>query len=83
MAVPITTRLDDDTIAALDDVVRGSGLTRAAVIANAVRDWLARHSEDAIAASYRHPYAAPDAEHDELVARLSAYAVAVADQPER
>ncbi|CAN5788551.1 hypothetical protein BH23ACT8_BH23ACT8_01240 [soil metagenome] len=85
MSVPITTRLDEGTVLALDDAVRaGAAPTRAAVVAAAVRDWLARHSEDAIAESYLRAYAEPDPEHDELVARLGAYsATVVVDAPER
>jgi Arc/MetJ-type ribon-helix-helix transcriptional regulator len=65
-------------VEALDRVVRaGMGPSRAAVIAAAVREWLARHSEEAIAASYRRAYAEPDAEHDELIARLGAYSAGV------
>lgn len=85
MAVPITTRLDEDTVAALDSAVRaGAGPTRAAVVAAAVREWLTRHSEDAIAESYRRAYAEPDADRDERVARLGAYSATVmVDEPER
>jgi Arc/MetJ-type ribon-helix-helix transcriptional regulator len=74
----VTTRLDEHTAAALDDAVRaGVGRTRAAVVAMAVREWLARHGEDAIVASYRRAYAEPDAEHDDLVARLGGYSAAL------
>jgi Arc/MetJ-type ribon-helix-helix transcriptional regulator len=79
MSVPITTRLDEATVAALDRAVRaGAGPTRAAVVADAVREWVARHSEEAITASYRKAYAEPDHEDDTLVARLGAYSAAVA-----
>jgi Arc/MetJ-type ribon-helix-helix transcriptional regulator len=78
MSVPITTRLDEDTVAALDRAVRaGAGPTRAAVVADAVREWVARHSEDAITESYRKAYTEPDAEGDSLVARLGAYSATV------
>ena len=85
MTVPITTRLDEDTVEALDRAVRaGVGSSRAAVVAAAVREWLARHSEEAIVASYRRAYAESDAEHDELIARLGAYSAGVvASEPER
>lgn len=85
MTVPITTRLDEDTVDALDRAVRaGVGPSRAAVVAEAVQEWLARHSEDAIAASYRRAYAEPDAEHDQLVARLGAYSASVTtNEPDR
>lgn len=85
MTVPITTRLDEQTVDALDRAVRaGVGPSRAAVVAEAVQEWLARHSEDAIAASYRRAYAEPDAEHDQLLARLSAYSASVVmNEPDR
>lgn len=84
MSVPITTRLDVTTVEALDRAVRaGAGPTRAAVVAEAVQEWLARHSEEAIVASYRRAYAEPDVEHDDLVARLGTYSAGVVtSQPE-
>jgi Arc/MetJ-type ribon-helix-helix transcriptional regulator len=84
MSVPITTRLDEDSVAALDQAVRaGAGPTRAAIVAEAVREWVARHSEEAIAESYRRAYAEEDAEADDLVARLGTYsASALSDAPE-
>jgi Arc/MetJ-type ribon-helix-helix transcriptional regulator len=85
MSIPVTSRLGEDAVAALDDAVRaGLGHNRAAVVAAAVREWLARHSEEAIAESYRRAYAEPDPQHDDLVARLGAYSASVAtDEPER
>lgn len=84
MTVPITTRLDEDTVDSLDRAVRaGAARSRAAVVAEAVHEWLARHSEQAIEASYRRAYAEPDEEHDDLVARLGAYAAGVAADSER
>lgn len=78
MSVPITTRLDEDIVAALDQAVQaGAGPTRAAVVAAAVREWVARHSEEAITESYRRAYAEADAEVDDLVARLGSYSAAV------
>jgi Arc/MetJ-type ribon-helix-helix transcriptional regulator len=79
MSVPITTRLEEGTVEALDRAVRaGAAPTRAAVVARAVEDWLTRHSEEAIAESYRTAYANPDPDHDELVAHLGAYSANVA-----
>ena len=86
MGAPITARLDDETVAALDRAVAaGAAPTRAAVVAEAVREWLARHSEDAIADSYRRAYADPDPDHDDLVARLGTYSAGslTADEPAR
>lgn len=77
MGVPITARLDEDIVAALDRAVRaGAAPTRSAVVADAVRQWVARHSEDAITESYRRAYADPDADHDHLVARIGGYSAA-------
>jgi Arc/MetJ-type ribon-helix-helix transcriptional regulator len=78
MSVPITARLDEETVAALDRAVRaGAGATRAAVVAQAVQEWVARHSEEAIAASYRRAYAEPDPDEATLVARVGAYSAGV------
>lgn len=77
MGAPITARLDDQTVAAVDRAVAaGAAPTRSAVVVEAVREWLARHSEDAIAQSYRHAYAEPDPDHDALVARLGEFTAA-------
>lgn len=78
MSVPITTRLDDEAVAAIDRAVRaGAGSTRAAVVAAAVHEWLSRHSEEAIAASYQRAYAEPDTEQEELVARVGSFSARV------
>ena len=83
MGAPVTARLDDETVAALDRAVAaGAAPTRAAVVAAAVLEWLARHSEDAIAESYRRAYAEPDPAHDELVGGLGAFSAAVVVQDE-
>jgi len=77
MSVPVTTRLDPAVVDALDRAVAaGFGATRAAVIAEAVREWLQRHGEEEIAASYRRRYAATDPGHDALVSDLAAFSVA-------
>jgi Arc/MetJ-type ribon-helix-helix transcriptional regulator len=77
MSVPVTTRLDQKTVKALDQAVAaGQGANRGALINQAVRQWLALHSEDAIAASYRHRYAEPDPRQDGLVARIGAFSAA-------
>jgi Arc/MetJ-type ribon-helix-helix transcriptional regulator len=77
MSVPITARLDEETVAALDRAVRaGIGASRAAVVAEAVREWVARHFEEVVAASYRRAYAEPNPDEVALVARLSSYSAA-------
>jgi len=56
MSTPVTARLDDETVAALDRAVEaGLAKNRGAVISVAVRSWLSEHSEEAIVASYRSP----------------------------
>lgn len=77
MTIPITTRLDPATVEALDRAIEaGIGSTRAAIIAEAVREWLELHGEEAIAASYRRRYASPDVHDADLLARLSSFSVA-------
>lgn len=77
MSVPVTTRLDDTVVQALDRAVAaGLAPTRAAVVARAVDEWLTRHGEEAITESYRRRYAEPDPEHDQLVIQLSAFSAA-------
>lgn len=77
MSVPVTTRLDPDTVAALDHAVAaGLAPNRGAIVSAAVRAWLAQHGEEAIVASYRRRYGQPDSPQDDLVAKLSAFSVA-------
>ncbi len=77
MSIPVTTRLEPETVEALDHAVSaGLGPHRGAIVSAAVKEWLARHSEEAIAASYRHRYANPDPDHDDLVAKLGAFSAA-------
>lgn len=77
MGIPVTARLDAEVVEALDHAV-AAGLAphRGAIVSAAVREWLARHGEAAIAESYRRRYANPDPGHDELVAKLSSFSVA-------
>jgi Arc/MetJ-type ribon-helix-helix transcriptional regulator len=76
MSIPVTARLDAETVAAVDQAVAaGLAPNRGAVISAAVRAWLAKHSEEAIVASYRRRYAEPDA-HDELIEKLAAFSAA-------
>ncbi|MEO5838452.1 MAG: ribbon-helix-helix domain-containing protein [Acidimicrobiales bacterium] len=77
MTTPITTRLDPATLEALDRAIEaGIGSTRAAIIAEAVREWLELHGEEAIAASYRRRYSTPDTKDADLLARFSSFSVA-------
>ncbi len=77
MSAPVTARLDDEAIAALDAAVAaGIAENRSAAVAEAVKEWLSRHSEAAIVESYRRRYAEPEPEQVELVGRIAAYGVA-------
>jgi len=77
VSVPVTARLDDTVVEALDRAVAaGLAPSRGSVVANAVREWLDRHGEEAIAVSYERRYGQPDTEHDALVAALSSFSVA-------
>jgi Arc/MetJ-type ribon-helix-helix transcriptional regulator len=77
MSVPVSARLDEETVAALDRAVAaGLAPNRGAVIARAVGEWLGRHSEEEIVASYRRRYSAAEPEQDDLIAALAAFSVA-------
>jgi Arc/MetJ-type ribon-helix-helix transcriptional regulator len=77
MSVPVTARLDEATVAALDRAVAaGLAPNRGAIVSAAVRDWLAHHGEEAIIASYRSRYRERDPPADDLIAKLSAFSVA-------
>jgi uncharacterized protein YjaZ len=77
MSIPVSARFDEGTVAALDRAVAaGLAPNRGAVVAQAVGEWLMRHSEEEIVASYRRRDTAPDPEHDDLIARLAAFSVA-------
>ncbi|MFH2073607.1 MAG: hypothetical protein ABIJ75_12235 [Actinomycetota bacterium] len=77
MSIPITARLDESVVAALDRAVdAGIAPTRGALVAGAVAEWLKRHGEEGIVESYRRRYADPDSAHDELLDKLAAFSVA-------
>jgi predicted transcriptional regulator len=77
MSTPVTARLDDKAVEALDRAVdAGLAPTRGAVIAQAVAEWLERHGEDAVTESYRRRYAGPDPGHDDLIARIGTFSAA-------
>ncbi len=77
VSVPVTTRLDESVVTALDSAVAaGLAPNRGSVIAYAVAEWLARHGEAAIASSYRRRYLEPDPERETLVAALANFSVA-------
>lgn len=77
MSVPVTARLDETIVDAVDRAVTaGLAPSRGAVVATAVNEWLARHGEEAIKASYKRRYGPPDVEHDALVEAISSFSVA-------
>jgi hypothetical protein len=77
VSVPVTARLDESVVDALDRAVAaGLAPSRGAVVAWAVAEFLERHGEEAIAESYRRRYAEPDPDHDDLVAGLASFSVA-------
>ena len=77
MRVPVTARLDESVVEALDRAVdAGIAPTRGAVVSRAVSEWLDRHGEDAIIESYRRRYTGSDSGHDELLAKVAAFSVA-------
>ena len=77
MTIPVTARLDESVVDALDEAVRaGLGPNRGSVVAAAVREWLQRHGEDAIVASYSNRYGPSDQSHDDLIAAIAQFSVA-------
>lgn len=75
--VPVTFRVEQDVLDALDLAVRsGVAPTRAAAVEAAVTEWIARHDEEAIVESYRRAYAEPDPEHEAL---MEAFLIASAE----
>ena len=80
MSVPVTSRLDESVVEALDQAV-ASGLapSRGSLVAEAVSQWLRQHGEESIVASYKRRYV-PDetvAQQDQaLIGSLAAFSVA-------
>lgn len=71
MSQPVTARLDEDVVQAIDNAVAsGVAPNRGAIISRAVREWLSHHSEEAIKDSYRKRYEALDSDEQELIAKL-------------
>ena len=66
--MPVTCRLDEEDVAKLDEaVIAGLAPNRAALVSQAVAEWLDSHDEELIAESYRRAYAEPDPEHDKVM----------------
>jgi Arc/MetJ-type ribon-helix-helix transcriptional regulator len=77
MSVPITARLDEKTVEALDRAVAaGLAATRAGLVTTAVGEWLRRHGEEAIAESYRRRYEHSDAAEADLIAGVGVFSAA-------
>jgi len=77
MSIPVTARLDESVVEALDRAVdAGLAPTRGAAVARAVADWLSRYGEEAITESYRARYSDTDHETDELLANLASFSIA-------
>lgn len=73
----MTARLDESVVEALDRAVdAGLAATRGAVIAQAVGEWLERHGEEGIIASYRRRYGRTEPHDQETIAALAAFSVA-------
>jgi Arc/MetJ-type ribon-helix-helix transcriptional regulator len=78
MSQSVTTRLDEDVVQAIDEAVTcGIAPNRGAIISRAVREWLSRHSEEAIKDSYRKRYQALDPDEQDLIARLASISAAI------
>lgn len=77
VSVPVTTRLAESVVDALDQAVAaGVAPNRGAIVSAAVRAWLAEHSEEAIVVSYRLRYTPADTDHDESISQLATFSVA-------
>jgi Arc/MetJ-type ribon-helix-helix transcriptional regulator len=77
MSIPVTARLDESVVEALDRAVdAGIAPNRGAIISHAVADWLNFHGERAIVESYERRYGETDSGHDQLVEALSSFSIA-------
>jgi hypothetical protein len=77
VSVPVSTRLDEQAVDALDRAVAlGLATTRAALVATAVAEWISRHGEEAIVESYRRRYDEADRGESDLIAGLGAFSAA-------
>ena len=76
MSVPVTARLNEEVVAALDQAVdAGLAPNRGAVVAAAVNEWLGTHSEVGIEASYRRRYQETNDSDNELLGKIAAFSV--------
>jgi Arc/MetJ-type ribon-helix-helix transcriptional regulator len=78
VSIPVTARLSEDVVAALDKAVAaGVEPTRGSLVAAAVNEWLQRHGEDAIVASYERRYASKNDQTElDLLTAISSFSVA-------
>ena len=76
MSIPVTARLDESVVDAVDRAVEaGLALNRGAVVARAVAEWLERHGEAAIVDSYRRRYSESDRADDDLMEKIAAFSI--------
>lgn len=64
--VQVNLRVDDDTVAALDELAAREGTTRAQIVREAVRRRLRQAAVDRVAASYQAAYTGDPETADEL-----------------
>lgn len=76
MTVRVTARLEEAVVKVIDSAVAaGIAPSRPAVITLAVHEWLARHAEDSIVASYRSRYSSAEPQQDALAFTISKFAI--------
>lgn len=79
MSKPVTARLGEDVVQAIDNAVAcGVAPNRGAIISQAVQEWLSHHSEEAIKESYRKRYQAIDPDNEKLIAKLGTISATIA-----
>jgi hypothetical protein len=77
MSIPVTARLGESTVEALDRVA-DAGMTpnRGAAVGRAVAEWPERHGEDAIVESCRRRYAESGAAADDGLDKVAPFSIA-------
>lgn len=77
MSLPITARLGESTVNALDRAVEaGLAETRSGAVMAAVTEWLDRHGEEAVIDSYRRGYSSANPEQEDLIAKIATFSIA-------
>lgn len=76
MSIPVTARLDQTTVEAIDRAVTaGIVPNRGAAVARAVSEWLERHGEDAIVHSYQLRYRGQGPKQDDLLEQIASFGI--------